>query len=92
MSTTVPTVQVERQIHLIRGQRVMLDADLAGLYQVSTKVFNQAVKRNRERFPEDFAFMLTRQEVASLRSQFVTLKRREEDNLKFQSGISNWWG
>jgi phage regulator Rha-like protein len=50
----------------------MLDADLAALYEVSTKAFNQAVKRNRDRFPEYFAFLLTRQEVASLRSQFVT--------------------
>jgi hypothetical protein len=68
------TVPIERQIHLIRGTKVMLDADLAALYGVSTKTFNQAVKRNRERFPEDFILQLTSQEVAALRSQFVTSK------------------
>ncbi|MCL5883914.1 MAG: ORF6N domain-containing protein [Deltaproteobacteria bacterium] len=53
----------------------MLDADLAELYGVTTKVFNQAVKRNAERFPEDFMFLLSRDEAHSLRSQFVTLKK-----------------
>ena len=56
----------------IRGHRVMLDADLAGLYAVETKVLLQAVKRNLERFPEDFMFQLTDQEFARLRSQIVT--------------------
>jgi hypothetical protein len=64
--------QIERVIYLIRGQRVMLDSDLARLYGVSTKALNQAVKRNAERFPDDFAFQLTEQEVLDLRSQFVT--------------------
>jgi hypothetical protein len=54
-----PAGSVERCILSIRGQRVMLDADLAALYGVSTRVLNQAVKRNRERFPEDFMFRLT---------------------------------
>ena len=58
-----------------RGQRVMLDRDLAIFYGVTTKVFNQAVKRNKERFPEDFMFQVTQVENDSLRSQFVTLKR-----------------
>ena len=62
----------ERRIHIIRGQRVILDSDLADLYGVPTKVLNQAVRRNGERFPDDFAFQLTLQEVANLRSQFVT--------------------
>ena len=53
----------------------MLDKDLADLYQVPAKALNQAVKRNRERFPEDFMFQLTKEEYHSLRSQFVTLKR-----------------
>ncbi len=53
----------------------MLDADLAELYGVPTKVFNQAVKRNAERFPEDFMFQITRDEAESLRSQIVTLKK-----------------
>lgn len=62
----------------IRGEKVLLDSDLADLYGVETKVLNQAVKRNIERFPEDFMFQLTDKEqsgVNSLRSQFVTLKR-----------------
>lgn len=61
-------------IHLVRGQRVILDSDLAQLYEAATKVFNQTVRRNRKRFPADFAFQLTREEVAHLRSQIVTLK------------------
>jgi hypothetical protein len=62
-------------IHTIRDQRVMLDSDLAMLYGVSTKVLNQAVHRNVERFPEDFMFQLTSVETSSLRSQIVTLKK-----------------
>ena len=54
---------IERRIYLIRGQRVMLDADLASLYQVPTKVFNQAVQRNKTRFPEDFMFRLNKEEL-----------------------------
>jgi len=58
---------------LIRGHKVMLDDDLADLYDVQTKVFNQAVRRNRNRFPSDFMFQLTDREYHSLRSQIVTL-------------------
>ncbi len=58
----------------LRGQNVMLDSDLAALYEVSVKSLNQAVKRNRERFPPDFMFRLTAEEVRSLRSQIVTAK------------------
>ena len=65
---------IEQSICLIRGQKVMLDSDLAGLYGVPTKAFNQAVKRNLARFPEDFMFELTPDEAKSLRSQFVTLE------------------
>jgi hypothetical protein len=68
-------VQVEQRILLIRGQKVMLDADLAELYRVPTKSLNLAVKRNADRFPEDFAFRLTEDEVAGLRFQFETSKR-----------------
>ena len=57
---------IEHSIYLIRGQKVMLDADLAGIYGVPTFRFNEAVKRNRERFPEDFMFRLTCDEVDSL--------------------------
>ena len=64
-------------IYTIRGKQVMLDSDLAGLYQVETRVFNQAVKRNSNRFPEQFRFQLTEEEYKNLRSQFVT---SSEDN------------
>ena len=68
---TVLVERVERRIFLIRGHRVMLDSDLAALYGVKTEVLNQAVKRNRERFPEDFMFPLVSEEAKSLRSQIV---------------------
>lgn len=64
-------------VHLIRGEKVMLDSDLAALYGVQTKVLNQAVRRNIDRFPQDFMFQLSEDEKVSLRSQFVTLKRGE---------------
>jgi len=57
-----PTDKIERSILLIRGQKVILDTDLAELYGVSTKVFNQAIKRNKKRFPSDFIFRLTKEE------------------------------
>jgi hypothetical protein len=65
---------IERRIYFIRGHKVMLDADLADLYQVPTKVFNQAVRRNKARFPADFMFPLTAEEARALRSQIVTLE------------------
>jgi hypothetical protein len=68
--------RIERAILLIRGQKVMLDEDLARLYEVETKALNQAVKRNGDRFPKDFAFQLTKQEWKALRSQTVTSKDR----------------
>lgn len=70
----IPSERIEKSIFLIRSQKVMLDANLAELYEVSTKVFNQAVKRNKGRFPADFMFQLTDEEFAALRSQIVTLK------------------
>ena len=63
---------IERRIHLLRGHKVMLDADLAALYGVETKVLNRAVKRNPDRFPEDFAFQLSAEEIEHLRRQFGT--------------------
>jgi hypothetical protein len=69
----IPVERIEKSIYLIRGERVMLDSDLAALYEVTTKVLNQAVRRNRERFPQDFMFQLNRLEADELnRSQFVT--------------------
>jgi len=75
MSSRKPALvreSLESLIFVVRNQRVILDADLARLYGVTTKVFNQAVKRNVSRFPKDFAFQLTAAEVASLRLQTVT--------------------
>ena len=68
--------QIEEMIFLIRGHRIMLDSDLAKIYGVTTKQLNQQFKRNRERFPDDFAFVLTNQEVTQMRSQIVTSSRR----------------
>ena len=67
-----PIRAVETVILTIRGQKVILDADLARIYRVPTKVLNQAVRRNRDRFPEDFLFQLAPEEVMDLRSQTVT--------------------
>ena len=71
-SILVPPHRIERSILLIRGHKVILDADLADLYGVSTKVLNQAVKRNKDRFPPDFMFQLNQKEFEILRSQIVT--------------------
>jgi hypothetical protein len=68
----IPAARIERSILLIRGERVILDADLAMLYDVATKVLLQAVKRQIERFPLDFMFQLTKEEFDLLRSQTVT--------------------
>ena len=67
---------IKRRIFTIRGKQVMLDSDLAELYRVQTKIFNQSVNRNIERFPKHFRFRLTKEEFASLRSQIVTSKGR----------------
>ncbi|MCR5018067.1 MAG: ORF6N domain-containing protein, partial [Bacteroidales bacterium] len=67
---------VQNLIYEIRGQKVMLDSDLAKLYQVSTGALNQAVKRNLERFPADFMFQLTGAEVLNMRSQIVIASKR----------------
>ena len=68
----VPVEDLEARILSIRGKRVILDHDLAGLYGVTTKRLNEQVRRNRHRFPSDFMFQLTTQEVAALKSQFAT--------------------
>ena len=73
----VPAGSIDRKIYLIRGQKVMLDADLATLYQVATKNLNKAVRRNLDRFPADFMFQLTTD---------------ESDDLRFQIGTSRWGG
>ena len=71
----VPPERIERSILLIRGYKVMLDSDLAGLYGVTTKRLNEQVRRNLSRFPEDFLFQLTESETHLLRSQFATSKK-----------------
>lgn len=76
MTAHISIERIEQTILLIRRHRVMLDTDLAKLYGVTTKVLNQAVKRNATRFPADFMFQLTTEETAALRSQFVTSKGR----------------
>jgi len=76
----IPVGRIERAILFIRGEKVMLDSDLAELYGVETKVLNQAVKRNADRFPQDFMFRLTVDEVAGLnRSQIVTGSQKHRD-------------
>jgi len=77
MSNLIPIERVENRIYMIRGQKVMLDRDLAELYRVTTFNLNKAVKRNNKRFPSDFMFQLNKQECK---------------NLKFQSGMSSWGG
>ena len=80
----IPIESIERRIFLIRGHKAMLDADLAKLYGVTTKRLNEQVKRNRDRFPEDFMLQLTLEEgraVLASRSQIATLKRGK--NIKY---------
>ena len=81
-NSIIPVEIIENKIYLIRNKKVMLDSDLAELYDVETKVLNQAVKRNIARFPEDFMFQLNKEEASGLsRSQIVTLKRGQ--NIKY---------
>lgn len=73
-SLPVPVALIERRIYLIRGKKVMIDSDLADLYEVETKMLNRAVRRNLDRFPDDFMFQLTAEEEESLRFQIGTSK------------------
>jgi len=77
MNEAIPIERIENKIYLIRGQKVMIDADLAGLYGLATRDLNKAVSRNLERFPVDFMFQLNKSEY---------------ENLKFQFGTSSWGG
>lgn len=79
----VPIEHITQSILVLRGQRVLLDAELAALYGVTTKRFNEQVRRNRERFPADFMFQLTDEEHAALRSQFATLKAGRGQHRKY---------
>lgn len=80
MKDLIPTDQIERAIFFIRGQKVILDGDLARIYGVPTKRLNEQVKRNRKRFPDDFAFQLTGAEFANLKSQFATSSQQRLDS------------
>jgi phage regulator Rha-like protein len=75
----VPEEVIERKIFMIRGHKVMFDKELAKLYGVETRTLVQSVKRNLERFPEDFMFKLNQEEAESLRSQFVILKNENSE-------------
>ena len=77
----IPSELIEKRIYLVRGQKVMLDNDLAELYDVPTKRLNEQVTRNIDRFPVDFMFQLTRQEADGIRSQIATASRR---NIRFR--------
>jgi len=83
MKAIVPVEMIEKKILLIRGHKVMLDSDLAVLYGVTTKRLNEQVRRNLRRFPSDFMFQLTAEEIESLRSQFATLKTGRGRHRKF---------
>jgi len=74
---------IQNKVFTIRGYKVMLDFDLAELYEIETRTLKQAVRRNMERFPQDFMFELTADELASLRSQIVILKRGRGSHAKY---------
>src|SRR5437870_2221236 len=82
-SNKLTTEQLGRLIYEVRDERVMLDSDLASIYGVETKALNRAVKRNRDRFPQDFAFQLSADEDQSLRYQIGTLKTRRGQHRKY---------
>ena len=84
MKSLIPTENIHELIYVIRGQKVMLDEDLAGLYGVSTKRLNEQVRRNNKRFPDDFMFQLTAEEAGSLRSQIATLKIGRGQHRKYR--------
>lgn len=88
---------IQNRIYEIRGERVMLDFDLAALYETENRIFNQAVKRNIKRFPKDFMFQLTSVEWTNLKSQFVTSSTQntvsQTNTTSIQiTNISNWGG
>jgi len=88
MGRTIPGRIIESKIFLIRGQRVILDRDLAVLYGVGTKVLNQAVKRNIERFPHDFMFSLTREEIMRMSQIVTSLKFSKNVNAFSEQGVA----
>jgi len=94
MRNSIPKEIIEKRIFIIRGQKVMIDEDLADLYQVSTKRLNEQVKRNKKRFPEDFMFQLSvreYEEIMTLRSQNATSNqggRRYRPHVFTEQGVA----
>jgi len=88
-STEANVEHIQHCIYFIRGQRVILDRDLAELYHVETRILNQAVKRNQRRFPEDFVFQLTEDELEDLRSQIMTSRANDTSRSSSQNVILN---
>lgn len=91
-SALVKLEDITHRIFIIRGQRVILDSDLAKIYGVKTKSLNLAVKRNAAKFPADFMYQLTKQEVRNLRSQIAISSLPQGRNLRFQFETSSWGG
>lgn len=89
--TEFTTKRIEKMIYIIRGQKVMLDSDLADLYGVETKYLNRQVRRNELRFPSEFMFKLTKNEVENLRCQFVTFKNSVKSR-KYLPFVFNEYG
>lgn len=75
-SDVIKSVNIEQLIHQVRGKKIILDTDLASLYEVTTKRLNEQIKRNKDRFPDDFLFQLTHEEHDSLRSQIATSRSK----------------
>jgi hypothetical protein len=86
MKDIIPVEMIEKKIYLIRGLKVMLDRDLSELYGVETRVLNQAVRRNADRFPDDFMFALKREEIQRI-SQIVISSSGRKDTLKFSKNV-----
>ena len=86
-ASLIPVERIEQSILLVRGQKVMLDRDLARLYGVETRVLNQAVRRNIDRFPEDFMFPLTREEIMRISQIVISSDHPEGKTLKFSKNV-----
>ncbi len=89
---SIPDERIVGRIFVMRGRKVMLDRDLAELYGVETKVLNQAVRRNIDRFPDDFMFKLNKEELNDWTSQFVISSNDNDKNLRSQIVTSSWGG
>jgi len=91
-ASLIPVERIEQSILLIRGQKVMLDRDLAQLYGVETRVLNQAVRRNIDRFPEDFMFSLTREEIMRISQIVISSVHPGVKTLKFSKNVMAFTG